>query len=1836
MKKRFMVVLLLLATIISMFPMVSVRPKKAEAADTIYIEGLGNLRILHQGGDGYTISLSDGKDLIISGNYFSNSDALVSYHTERLFFTKERTGGNPTDFQYYEHNVHDHEIRYGQNRSYDTYTVPREVLVEMLLELFGEEGLKTKQKVRMSEGYIIKERDTADSEWEYLYDEEYSSLTGIQKARDWSNTTKLNFANYYDIEIELELIPYNITVTAGDGGSVGQDCPEAYAGDDVTINAYPDDGYSFAGWTVVSGNIGSFNKSSAETTFTMPSCDVELRANFKEKYVPITEPPLPDTYTLTIEAGEGGTASVVSGKKKYYYGDEEVTVKATPNQGCAFMEWAVSVESGETLDGFDISAATNSFVMPESNVTLTALFVTPPDEDVDYEERFIRYYTTDKGYSMSRIYNGDTALKPDNDYAFGYIADGSSSVGWREIGETTPTKLTEYYETGTDAAGNKWYFIPGGSNATYVHPRVYNNYDVSTGEIQYITELVFPETITYGGSTYTVISIGGGMGKYRDESDDDTRTQPSYGFNITDGRYQYNEKYTSGIGTETYTENIRIYFGVLGNGSVTSKGSYQLRYTNGVHEYYDYQNDYHVYNTTLKNVTIPDTVITIEDYAFYNCQALETVTGGAGVKNIRAYAFEGAGHLTPSLSTLRVDGYENPVKQRYYYYNKAYAFGGFTATMSEWQRSVRLSSHLALPGEGTTTPAFPSLQYIETYAFRRRSNLGSVSLPVGVVSIGEGAFASCALDTITVPGMNTVIKEGNSGYGHTTLGTKGTDVEKKTVIITEPNSKAMDYGIAYHPYYDLRAGYTVTYHNNTTPPDTYITKADVSLIKEAIVEKAEIYSYTGYVSGGVSYSARNTLYLDDGGKLWMRESTAKTLPNLLFGGTAFRSLELIEGTSSSYSSSGGSSDSVTSVYAIAFAENGAVYGIAPDGTCTSLVPAGSTGHLWGNMTLFSNESNASPYGSGGGYGYFTTYYLYYLYNGVVYRKSVYESSSSSYSSSSGSSSGYGFYTVFGTAAQKISLNGADVTSFFVYSTSLNKKEESVYNGQQSSSAHRGYTYSLPKAFLMTSDGRCMTGGYDVDEYYNTSSYGNQEGTSAGYDDAVFTNGPEKISYAWTTMADSNRFRQIVASSNGEVGSTQCTYSTPGGMQVHPSSYDNINVIDGNGNLIYIRDINQSASGYLGCGTAVTVCAGKNFVSAEITDGDILLTDASGNTWKYVESTGAVTAYDNSASETTPVELLVVGYEFVTTLYDCMFDAAGREFLGWTLRADGTGTLYQPGDELAIKAATTVYAKWDMAKKKIVYIANGGVGRMEDDEYPVDTPNPVTLRKNIPPKEGYERNGYEFAGWSYKANPGASDIIFADGGQISIAPGITKLYAQWTPITYTVMVGTEDMRITEQEFDEHILGLDDTLFLWMKEDKILNVVYHLNDKDTQPSMSANAAFVTELTERNTKAVLQFYGWRLYEDVNRDRKIDDTDRYVGYYRAGDILKNLATKKNAVFYVFPNWGGSASYVLLPEIECDGYVFVGYTPGMAYRPDWFETQETYNQAIREDVLVPAPKGSGARYQPKSDGEVLYAYYERKEQAGKLYGFEVYDVFGAPAWEEIIGTENRYTVGVQEESGSWNTLPLRTGVHPVYRNLGGLPIGGGFSFHVVSTGKFARENVTLTILPYLCPVGENGYYAGDLYFEQETDKGNYLKKWQPEEQAVILHSDKDSTVATDGFSRLWTGNFQLPKNLWVAESGTNVVEYQQQFGLSFEEPFWIKDVRLMLRFTLCLKSGDGECLYYGMTQEESEENVWVQEAGETYREDYDKNRYKIYGGEVAVIYPGDCADRWNSIHGIY
>ena len=93
---------------------------------------------------------------------------------------------------------------------------------------------------------------------------------------------------------------------------------------------------------------------------------------------------------------------------------------------------------------------------------------------------------------------------------------------------------------------------------------------------------------------------------------------------------------------------------------------------------------------------------------------------------------------------------------------------------------------------------------------------------------------------------------------------------------------------------------------------------------------------------------------------------------------------------------------------------------------------------------------------------------------------------------------------------------------------------------------------------------------------------------------------------------------------------------------------------------------------------------------------------------------------------------------------------------------------------------------------------------------------------------------------------------------------------------------------------------------------------------------------------------------------------------------------------------------------------------------------------------------------------------------------------------------------------------------------------------------------------------------------------------------------------------------------------------YRKLHGLSFTESFWLEDCELMLRFALQLKTSKKELLYYGMIPEEIVNNIWKIEAEVSYREDYDKRNFQIFGGETAVIYPGESISVGQMSHGIY
>jgi len=157
-------------------------------------------------------------------------------------------------------------------------------------------------------------------------------------------------------------VAYNLTMAvspAGTGNATDLTGASPYAaGVGVSIKAVAEPGYHFVSWTAPAG--GFTNPNSATTTFTMPSQDVTVTANFE----------IGGEYTLTMAASPimGGTAYDVTGASPYNEG-EVVSIQAIAASGYQFAGWAAPAG---TLANAYTEATT--FTMPGQNVVVTATF----------------------------------------------------------------------------------------------------------------------------------------------------------------------------------------------------------------------------------------------------------------------------------------------------------------------------------------------------------------------------------------------------------------------------------------------------------------------------------------------------------------------------------------------------------------------------------------------------------------------------------------------------------------------------------------------------------------------------------------------------------------------------------------------------------------------------------------------------------------------------------------------------------------------------------------------------------------------------------------------------------------------------------------------------------------------------------------------------------------------------------------------------------------------------------------------------------------------------------------------------------------------------------------------------------------------------------------------------------------------------------------------------------------------------------------------------------------------------------------------------------------------
>jgi uncharacterized repeat protein (TIGR02543 family) len=117
---------------------------------------------------------------------------------------------------------------------------------------------------------------------------------------------------------------------------------------------------------------------------------------------------------------------------------------------------------------------------------------------------------------------------------------------------------------------------------------------------------------------------------------------------------------------------------------------------------------------------------------------------------------------------------------------------------------------------------------------------------------------------------------------------------------------------------------------------------------------------------------------------------------------------------------------------------------------------------------------------------------------------------------------------------------------------------------------------------------------------------------------------------------------------------------------------------------------------------------------------------------------------------------------------------GYTFTGWTGTDLDTSTI-----SVTISTSSTgnreYTANWQLANFSVTFSSNGGTGSMSNQSFTYNTAQNLTANT-------YTRTGYTFAGWSTTSN---GSVEFVDEASYTIGADNVTLYAVWTANTYSV-------------------------------------------------------------------------------------------------------------------------------------------------------------------------------------------------------------------------------------------------------------------------------------------------------------------------------------------------------------------------------------------------------------------------------------------------------------------
>ena len=184
--------------------------------------------------------------------------------------------------------------------------------------------------------------------------------------------------------------------------------------------------------------------------------------------------------------------------------------------------------------------------------------------------------------------------------------------------------------------------------------------------------------------------------------------------------------------SDSFSNPLGYYAAIEGNLYLNNKLVTDLTIPDSVTEIGDYA---FCGCSSLTSVNIPDSVTTIGDYAFYDCDSLASVTIPDSVTTIGDYAFCGCSSLTsvtiPDSVTMVGDG--------------AFAWCESLTSVTIPESVTYIGYHAFFECRSLTSVTIPdSVTTIGDYAFEFCRSLTSVTIPDSVTTIGKCAFRGCS------------------------------------------------------------------------------------------------------------------------------------------------------------------------------------------------------------------------------------------------------------------------------------------------------------------------------------------------------------------------------------------------------------------------------------------------------------------------------------------------------------------------------------------------------------------------------------------------------------------------------------------------------------------------------------------------------------------------------------------------------------------------------------------------------------------------------------------------------------------------------------------------------------------------------------------------------------------------------------------------------------------------------------------------------------------------------------------------------------------------------------